>query len=157
MDNKAQKDPQIDFNKWFNGTNPDTGDPDRYACGAAGTPFPNMMYGGFAYGYNGFHNQHPEQFENCVKSICSSLTVIIRSRRNMGITEAFARESEWYLVSNLTILKLRMNANRFYFTVIRVDDELIVELFDIMNQLSTTTFKVSLIRKDHENKEQATN
>ena len=127
---------------------------------AAGTTIP--PYFGHAYfgqySYNGFHVQRPEQFESYVRIICSNLTDIIRSQKNdSDINEIFIRESEWYLVSSLAALKAGYNLTRFYFTVVRGKNEFIVELYDIMDKLSVKSFKVSLIRKDQENKDKATN
>ena len=116
---------------------------------AAGTAIP-PYFGQACYGqsinYNGFYNQHPEQFESYVRTICSNLTNVIRSqKKDSDISEAFIHEAEWFLVSNLTA------------PVIRGKNEFTVELYDIMDKLTIKTFKVSLIRKDQENKEQTTN
>ena len=127
-------------------------------AGMAIPPYPGQGCYGQSLNYNGFYNQHPEQFESYVRTLCSSLTNFIRSqKKDSDISEAFIHEAEWFLVSNLTALKLSYNFTRFYFTVIRGKNEFTVELYDIMDKLTIKSFKVSLIRKDQENKEQATN
>lgn len=127
-------------------------------AGMAIPPYFGQACYGQSLNYNGFYNQHPEQFESYVRTICSNLTNVIRSqKKDSDISEAFIHEAEWFLVSNLTALKLSYNLTRFYFTVIRGKNEFTVELYDIMDKLTIKSFKVSLIRKDQENKEQATN
>ena len=147
------------FNPNSESINPNQGF--SHSGAAAGTtipPYPGQGFYGQPLNYNGFYNQHPEQFESYVRAICSNLTNFIRSqKKDSDINEAFIREAEWFLVNNLTSLKLSFNFTRFYFTVIRGKNEFTVELYDIMDKLTIKSFKVSLIRKDQENKEQATN
>ena len=160
----AVKDPenqQPDFNSQFNQftgfTNPNGGFGRFAATGSPIPPYPGQGFYGQSLNYSGFYNQHPEQFESYVRTICSGLTNVIRSqKKDSDINEAFIHEAEWFLVSNLTALKMCYNLTRFYFTVIRGKNEFTVELYDIMDKLTIKSFKVSLIRKDHENKEQAT-